>query len=54
MNYRELLETGGERERGGGFSSKETLRFSVESKLAKRGGCPLLRLTVAGRSGALC
>lgn len=47
------MEAGGEWERGGGFSSKETLRLSVESKLAKCGRCPLLRLTVAGRSGAL-
>lgn len=47
------MEAGGEREREGGFSSKETLRLSIESKLAKRGCCPLLRLTVAGRSGAL-
>lgn len=35
------------------FSSKETLRFNVQRELAKRGGCPLLRRTVAGRSGAL-
>lgn len=47
------MAAGKERKWGGGFSSKETLRFSVGSGLAKRGGCPLLRLTAAGRSGAL-
>lgn len=32
-----------ERKWAGGFSSKETLRFSVGTGLTKRGGCPLLR-----------
>lgn len=35
------------RKRGGGFSSKETLRFSVGNGLAKCGGYPLLRLAAA-------
>lgn len=33
-----------ERKWAGGFSSKETLRFSVASGLAKCGGCLLLDL----------
>lgn len=46
------MEVRKERKWAGGFSSKESLRFSVESGLAKCGGCPLLRFT-SGGSGAL-
>lgn len=53
LNYKKGMEVRKERRWVGGFSSEETLRFSVGTELGKRGGCPLLRLTSTRRSGAL-